>query len=135
MRPPVVCFHGTNCNLLGVAPRVLSSTTLSQKPECLPIEVPAKATVAKLLLPIRYHSGSPDGGLQRAHSWPQKGWILEASNLQGLEEWPEVEQEWARELLLKWEHLFAHSNLDLGKTSLIKHQIELTDLTPFKEHY
>ena len=49
---------------------------------------------------------------------PQKGWNLEALNLQDLEEWPEGEQEQARELLLKWEYLFAHSNLDLGKTSL-----------------
>ena len=48
---------------------------------------------------------------------PQKGWIQEELNLQDLEEWPEVEQEQARELLLKWEHLFAHSNLDQGKTS------------------
>ena len=30
---------------------------------------------------------------------------------------------------------FAHSSLDLGKTSLIKHQIELMDQMPFKEHY
>ena len=36
---------------------------------------------------------------------------------------------------LKWEHLFAHSDLDLGKTALIKHKIQLTDQTPFKEHY
>ena len=26
-------------------------------------------------------------------------------------------------------------NLDLGKTALIKHKIQLTDQTPFKEHY
>ena len=28
-----------------------------------------------------------------------------------------------------------HSDLDLGKTALIKHKIELTDQMPFKEHY
>ena len=66
---------------------------------------------------------------------PQKGWILDALNLQHLDEWPEVEQEQARELLLKLEHLFAHIDLDLGKTSLIKHWIKLMDLPPFKEHY
>ena len=60
---------------------------------------------------------------------------LEALDLQGLKEWPESEQKQARELLLKWEHLFAHSNLDLGKTALTKHKIKLTDQTPFKEHY
>ena len=65
----------------------------------------------------------------------QKGWILEALNLQGLEEWLKAEQVQGRELLLKWEHLFACNDLDVGKTSLIKHWIELTDLMPFKEHY
>ena len=50
-------------------------------------------------------------------------------------EWPEASQEQARKLLLKWEHLFAHSDLDLGKASLIKHWIELTDWIPFKEGY
>ena len=64
-----------------------------------------------------------------------KGWVLEALDLQGLTKWPESEQEQARELLLKWEHLFVHSDLDLGKTALIKHKIQLTDQTPFKEHY
>ena len=62
-----------------------------------------------------------------------KGWVLEALDLQGLTEWPESEQEWAMELLLKWEHLFVHSDLDLGKTALIKHKIQLTDQMPFKE--
>ena len=64
-----------------------------------------------------------------------KGWVLEALHLQGLKEWPESEQKQARELLLKWEHLFACNNLDLGKTALIKHKIRLTDQTPFKERY
>ena len=60
---------------------------------------------------------------------------MEALDLQGLTEWPESEQKQARELLLKWEHLFVHSDLDLGKTALIKHKIQLMDQMPFKEHY
>ena len=101
-----------------------------------PIEVPAEAIVVQItpanqvppvILPKEATGGSTHDS--------QKGWILEALNLQGLEERPEAEQEQARELLLKWEHLCAHGNLDLGKTSLIKHQIELTDLMPFKECY
>ena len=36
--------------------------------------------------------------------------------------------------MLKWEYLCAHSDLDLGKTALIKHKIQLTDQMPFKEH-
>ena len=64
-----------------------------------------------------------------------KRWVLEALNLTGLKEWPKSEQKWARELLLIWEHLFVHSNLDLGKTALIKHKIRLTEQMPFKECY
>ena len=64
-----------------------------------------------------------------------KGWILEVWDLQGQGEWPKPEQEQARQLLLKWEHLFAHTNLDLGRTTLIKHKYEVTDCMPFKECY
>ena len=56
-------------------------------------------------------------------------------DLQGLKEWPELEQKQARELLLKWEHLFVCSDLHLGKTALIKHKIEVMDQIPFKECY
>ena len=69
---------------------------------------------------------------EESDSNPQKRWVLEALDLQGLREWPKPEQEQARELLLKWEHLFACSDLDLGKTAFIKHKIEVTDWTSSK---
>ena len=44
-----------------------------------------------------------------------RGWILdELAHYTGKQ---------ARELLVKWEHLLAHSNLDLSKTSMIKQLI------------
>ena len=61
----------------------------------------------------------PTRTTEESHNKSQKGWVLEALDLQGLNEWPEPEQKQARELLLKWEHLFVHSDLDLGKTALI----------------
>ena len=60
---------------------------------------------------------------------------MEALDLQSITEWPESEQKQARELLHKWEYLFVHNDLALGKTALIKHKIQLTDQTLFKEHY
>ena len=77
----------------------------------------------------------PTGNSEESNSNPQKEWILEALDLQGLGEWPKPEQEQANELLFKWEHLFAHSDLDLGRTSLIRHKIEGTDWMHFKECY
>jgi hypothetical protein len=40
-----------------------------------------------------------------------------------------------KQLLLKWRSVFATSNLDLGKTDLIKHTINLTDETPIKQRH
>ena len=81
-----------------------------------PIEVPAKVIVDQVTpanqVPLVVLPMETSGGFTHGL---QKGWILEALNLQDLVEWPEAEQEQVRKLLLKWEHLFAHSNLDLGK--------------------
>ena len=100
------------------------------------VEVPTKAMVWQFVpanqVPPVVH---PTRTTKETHSKSLKGWVLEALDLQGLKEWPESEQKQARELLLKWEHLFVHNNLDLGKTTLIKHKIQLTDQMPFKEHY
>ena len=100
------------------------------------IEIPAKTVVGQVapanqvppvVLLIRTS--------EESNNKPQKGWVLEALDLQGLREWPKPEQEQARELLLRWEHQFAHSDLDLCKTALIKHKIEVMDWTSFNEHY
>ena len=114
----------------------------SQVPICLcnlsahSIKIPTKTVVGQVMpanqVPLVV---LPTGTSEESNSNPQKGWVLEALDLQGLGEWPKPEQEQARELLLKWEHLFVHSNLDLGKTALIKHKIEVTDWMPFKECY
>ena len=72
------------------------------------VEIPTKTVVGQVapanqvppvVLPMRTSKES--------NSNTQKGWVLEALDLQGLREWPEPEQEQTRELLLKWEHLFA----------------------------
>ena len=100
------------------------------------MEFPTKAMVGQVIpakqVPPVVH---PTRTSKEMHNKSHKGWVLEALDLQGLKEWPQSVQKQARELLLKWKHLFACSNLDQGKTALIKHKIELTDWTPFKECY
>ena len=114
----------------------------SRVPVCLhnistrAIEIPAKTVVGQVIpanqIPPVVH---PTRTAEETTTKVPKGWVLEALDLQGLKEWPESEQKQARELLLKWDHLFTHSNLDLGKTALIKHKIWSTEQTPFKERY
>ena len=136
-RSPVASSSGTNHDLWGVASWVLKGTYLPAQLECTcTMEIPTKAMVGQVVtanqVPPVVH---PTRTTKETHNKSPKGWVLEALDLQGLKEWPESEQKQARELLLKWKHLFAHSNLDLGKTTLIKHKIQLTDKMPFKEHY
>ena len=137
-------YEALNCLLLSFQLLPMENCTQGplRVPICLrnlsahPIEVPAKAIVGHIApankVPLLVLQMEASGG--PTHD-SQKGWMLEALNCKDLGECLEVEQEQARELLLKWEHLFAHSELDLGKTSLIKHWIKLTDLTPFKKHH
>ena len=100
------------------------------------MEIPTKAVVGQVVpanqVPPVVH---PPRTTEETHNKSQKGLVLETLDLQGLNKWPESEHRQARELLLKWEHLFVHSNLDLGITTLIKHKIQLTNWMLFKEHY
>ena len=100
------------------------------------IVIPAKTVVGQVApanqVPLVVH---PTRTAEETATKAPEGWVLEALDLQSLKEWPESEQKQARELLLKWEHLFACNNLDLGKTALIKHKIRLMEQTPFKERY
>ena len=100
------------------------------------MEVPAKTVVGQVTpanqVPLVVH---PTRTTTETNTKSPKGWVLEALDLQSLQEWPESGQKQARELLLKWEHVFVQNDLDLGKTALIIHKIRLTDQTPFKERY
>ena len=92
------------------------------------MEILAKTVIGQVMpanqVPLVVH---PTRTIKNKNVNTPKGWVLEALDLQGLKEWPESEQKQARELLLKWEHLFAQNDLDLGKTALIKHKIRLTN--------
>ena len=133
---PVAYSSGTNCDLWRVTSGVLLGTHLSAQLKCSFYQNPHKdcGWPGHVCQPGTT-GGPPDREFGGVHQQPPKGWILEALDLQGLGEWPILEQGQARELLIKWEYLFAHSDLDLGRTALIKHKIEVTDLMPFKEHY
>ena len=101
----------------------------SRVPGCLhnlsvhAMEVTTKAIIGQIVpvnkVPLVVHLTST--AAETKHP-AQKGWVLEALDLQGLKERPESEQKQARELFLKWEHLFTHSDLDLGKTAMTKHK-------------
>ena len=61
--------------------------------------------------------------------------ILESLSLQGIESWNEQLQVSAKLLIREYQHLFALTLNELGKTSLVHHDIKLDDKTPFKERH
>ena len=61
--------------------------------------------------------------------------ILEKLDLKGIELWREQQQQSVRKLLKEYQHLFALNLRELGKTSLVQHEIQLSDKTPFKKRY
>ena len=61
--------------------------------------------------------------------------ILEKLDLEGIESWTEQQKCSVKKLLEEYQHLFALNLKELGKTSLVQHEIKLSDRTPFKKRY
>ena len=62
-------------------------------------------------------------------------WILDLIDLSGLDDWPEHLQSEAKEMLKRNARVFSKTDMDMGRTNLVKHHIKLTDPVPFKESY
>ena len=62
-------------------------------------------------------------------------WILKLIDLSGLEKWSESDKNAAIEMIKRNANVFSKNDMDMGKTNLVKHHIELTDPIPFKESY
>ena len=61
--------------------------------------------------------------------------LFESLNLEGIKSWDKKQQQSARDLIMEYQHLFLMNLSELGKTSLVQHDIKLDDMTPFKEQY
>ena len=62
-------------------------------------------------------------------------WILDLIDLSGLDDWPEHLQSEAKEMLKRNARVFSKTDMDMGRTNLVKHHIKLTYPIPFKESY
>ena len=61
--------------------------------------------------------------------------MLQKLNLSGMEEWePQLQQD-TQDLICKFACIFSQNDLDLGKTSIVKHSLKINDPVPFKEWY
>ena len=77
------------------------------------MEIPTRAVVGQVVPANQVPPGvHPTRTSKESNHKAQKGWVLEVLDLKGFQE---SEQKQARELLLKWEHLFACSDLTWAK--------------------
>ena len=78
---------------------------------------------------------SPEPSSDNSDEEDDGSWILKLIDLSGSEDWPEHLQIEAKEMLKRNAKTFSKSDLDMGRTNLVKHHIKLTDPIPFKEAY
>ena len=56
-------------------------------------------------------------------------------DLSGIQDWPEDLQQKVHDLMNEYQYLFALNDLELGKTSKMKHEIKLSNPVSFKDRY
>ena len=61
--------------------------------------------------------------------------VEEALKLDGLTTWTQKNADRVKETLLQNHKAFSVEKLEMGKTDIVRHQINLTDPEPFKERY
>ena len=121
-----------------------------QNYSCRQITVKAKSTVATIsaanVVPGKIALKESGGNIseeERQGKMPPKltqeqlNKLLTKLEFRGPESvgWTEMDQQEALKFLTDYGVVFAEDDMDLGKTSLVKHHINLTDYRPFKERY
>ena len=56
-------------------------------------------------------------------------------DLSGIQDWSEDLQQEVHDLMVEYQHLFTCNDLELGRTSKVKHEIKLSNPVPFKDRY
>ena len=56
-------------------------------------------------------------------------------DLSRIQDWSEDLQQEVHDLMVEYKHLFALNDLELGRTSKVKHEIKLSNPVPFKDSY
>ena len=78
----------------------------------------------------------PEGGTTKVMTKEERRIkLLQELDLSGADEWSDEDRKDAVDLMLDFDEIFALHDLELGKTSLVQHNIELTNYKPFKDRF
>ena len=79
---------------------------------------------------------SPEPKRQKVEELVKRGkLVVKQIDLSSIQNWNESLQQQVRELLMKFQDIFALNDLELGKMNLVKHHIPLTNPVPFKDRH
>ena len=110
------------------------SDQLLTESETKPEKAKAKAVIEELGLDmeedIKTQNQNSDSAKETSIE-DDGSWILDLIDLSG----PEHLQTEAKEMLKRNAKVFSKTDMDMGRTNLVKHHIKLTDPVPFKEAY
>ena len=121
---PTYCILEPGSNRVAVGLKNISAKAIT---------IPSRVVVGRLQQ-ARMVTDDKSSKLKQGPQGEGGSWILDQLNLEGLESWTGEQQQSAKDLLVDSD-VFAKSDLDLGRSNIIKHAIKITDPQPFKECY
>ena len=125
------------CNLSGKVLKIKKGTNIAHV-EAGNVVPPIAVPQLNENIPKKVAGNVPKGDLLENLPKENRGRLqklFESLNLNGIESGDEQQQQSVRNLLMEYQHLFVMNLSELGKTSLVQHDIKLDDITPFKECY
>ena len=115
--------------------RNLTSMTLKLKKRMNVAHVEASQVVPSLEEPVEekkeHENNSSEDPTKEKNERMLK--ILQQLDLKGIESWTEQQQNLVKKLLEEYQHVFALSLKELGRTSLVQHEIKLSNNRPLKK--
>ena len=134
LRVPLVMRNDTSCEIVltkGTRVAMLSPANLEK-----PVSRKWEQRVAKSLLEsetaIALKSAQLEYTKRNLHETERFNKLLSKIDLTGMDEWSKDQKDRVYQLMNQYHDLFALEDRELGKTSLVKHKIKLTDKKPFK---
>ena len=77
-----------------------------------------------------------DKNVKRPEPTPERlNELFTKLNLSDIKEWPEDLQQKVHNLMVEYQHLFTLNKLEIGKMSMVKHEIKFSNPVPFKFQY
>ena len=134
LRVPLVMRNDTSREIVltkGTRVAMLSPANLEK-----PVSRKWEQRVAKSLLEsetaIALKSAQLEYTKRNLHETERFNKLLSKIDLKGMDEWSKDQKDKVYQLMNQYHDLFALEDKELGKTSLVKHKIKLTDKKPFK---